>query len=90
MSYKQKFLRGERVHIASDLGPTMKHFRSGVDAIIDYSYSDCYGGHNTKSYCLLVLGEHPSRSAWYYEHQLTKVKGTRLAGEKLLQRYKNR
>jgi hypothetical protein len=45
----QKFKRGDKVHIAKDLWPSMPHFDNDRDAIIIGSYRDQYGGDNIKS-----------------------------------------
>lgn len=67
----QKFPCGSRVRIADDLGPSMRHFESGVDATVEYVYAHAYGGSDVKSYCLNIDG--CGSVAWYYEHQLTAI-----------------
>lgn len=85
----QKFPTGTRVHIAKNLGSTMSHFQSGIDAIIYYTYAQEYGGRNVKDYGLIVLDKEPYYCAWYHEHQLTKVKGHHIAeGLKIIAQYK--
>lgn len=86
---KQKFFRGHRVHITANLPKSMSHFTGDVDAIVDGSYSDQYGGSNVDDYSLLLLTKRPYRVSWYHEHQLTLVNSDRDAGERLLQKYKN-
>ncbi len=71
---KQKYHNGDLVRVADDLGPTMKHFRSGCDAIVVGSYKDEYGRASWDDsrepiYTLWMQGR--GTSAWYYEHQLT-------------------
>lgn len=86
----QKFLRGQRVHIAADLGEYMRHFRSDIDAIISYTYAQKFGGTNTVSYNLLLFtvdGELDRLSAWYEEHQLTLVDMDVEVGLKVLSEY---
>lgn len=67
----QMFAKGDLVHIAEDLGSSMAHFTSGVDAIVIGSYNDKFGGGDTKSYTLYINGH--GSVAWYYEHQLTLI-----------------
>ena len=52
----QKFPCGSRVRVADDLGPTMSHFESGVEATVQYVYAHAYGGNDVKSYCLHIDG----------------------------------
>ncbi|MFM6946071.1 MAG: hypothetical protein ACKOWW_02945 [Flavobacteriales bacterium] len=67
----QKFPCGSRVRIADDLGPSMSHFESGVEATVEYVYAHAYGGGDVKSYSLNIDGR--GSVAWYYEHQLTAI-----------------
>ncbi len=67
----QKFKPGTRVRIADDLGDYMKHFKSGVNATVQYSYAQAYGGDNVESYSLDIDGF--GECAWYKEHQLTAI-----------------
>jgi hypothetical protein len=67
----QKFPTGSRVHIAKDLGPTMSHFESDVDATVQYVYAHAFGGDNVTSYSLNIDGY--GSVAWYYENQLTAI-----------------
>jgi len=67
----QKFNKGDKVRVADDLGPTMKHFQSGMDAIVIGSYKDKYGGDDTESYTIHIEGR--GTCSWYYEHQLTLI-----------------
>lgn len=64
----QKFHRGDLVHVAKDLGPSMSHFTSDVDAIVIGSYHDQYGGGNIRDYTLHLKGD--GQCSWYSEHQL--------------------
>jgi hypothetical protein len=77
---EQKFRRGDVVRIFKDLGPSMSHFESGVDAIVMGSYADQYGGDDARSYTLMLMPE-GNEVSWYYEHQLTLV---RHGGEELI------
>jgi hypothetical protein len=93
----QKFLRGEKVHVAKELGRMMSHFTNDIDAIVVASYSDQYRhgrlgeSENEESYTLLLLLEKPTQCSWYDESQLTKVENfSRDDGEKLLQLAKHR
>ena len=67
----QKFPCGSRVRISDDLCGSMSHFKSGVDATVEYVYAHAYGGSNVKSYCLNV--DDYGSVAWYYEHQLSAI-----------------
>ena len=71
----QKFKKGDHVKIADDLGATMSHFTSGVEAIVQYSYADKFGGNNTNSYSLYI--KNLGSSSWYYESQLTLIEANR-------------
>lgn len=64
----QKFPCGSRVRIADDLGSSMSHFESGVEATVEYVYAHAYGGSNVKLYSLNIDGR--GSVAWYHEHQL--------------------
>jgi hypothetical protein len=64
----QKFHRGDLVHVAKDLGPSMFHFTADVDAIVIGSYQDQYGGGHTKDYTLYLKGS--GECSWYHESQL--------------------
>lgn len=69
----QKFPCGSRVRIADDLGYSMRHFPSGVNATVLHTYAHAYGGNDVKSYALCI--DDYGHSSWYDEHQLTaKVK----------------
>ena len=63
----QKFPIGAMVMISKDLGPTMRHFRSGCMAKVLYTSGQAYGG-NYDAYCLEINGD---SSSWYEEGQLT-------------------
>lgn len=70
----QKFPVGSRVRIADDLGRSMYHFPSGVDATVMYTYAHAYGTHqpdDAKTYSLDVDGR--GSHAWYRENQLTAI-----------------
>lgn len=70
----QQFHRGDIVHIAKNLGPSMAHFDSDKDAIVIGSYADQYGGHcDTPEYTLMFL-EDGNECSWYYESQLTLIR----------------
>ena len=68
----QKFHKGDLVQIAKDLGPTMDHFTSDCEAIVIGSYSDQFGGGDTKNYTLHLKGM--GKTSWYEEWQLTLIK----------------
>ena len=72
----QKYHYGDIVKVAADLGPSMAHFRAGVEAIVLYSYRDHYGGsdpRNLHDYGLLFTDD-GHESSWYHEDQLTLVR----------------
>ena len=54
---KQKYKRGNLVHIAKDLGDHMSHFTSDKDVIIVGSYADQYGGSDTDSYTVMFVDD---------------------------------
>lgn len=70
---KQKFYRGDLVHVVADLGSSMAHFRADADAIVMGSYRDQYGGSNGKDYTLMFV-DNASTCSWYHEHQLTFIR----------------
>ena len=74
----QKFVKGDLVRVAKDLGGSMSHFKKDCDAIVMYSYNDKYGGgeSQTKEYCLHIKGH--GETSWYYENQLTLIGHNRL------------
>ena len=67
----QQFPNGSRVRIKDDLGPSMSHFESGVEATVENVYAHAYGGSDVKSYRLNIDGR--GSVAWYYEHQLEAI-----------------
>jgi hypothetical protein len=67
---KQKFKRGDVVHIAAELGQSMSHFENDKDAVILGSYADQFGGDCTSDYTVKFLDD-GSECSWYEEHQLT-------------------
>ncbi len=72
----QKFHKGDLVKIADDLGELMRHFKSGTEAIVDYSYNDRYGGCDTKSYSLTF--RNGTTCSWYEESQLELIEKNRI------------
>ncbi|MBW1799590.1 MAG: hypothetical protein JRJ85_02565 [Deltaproteobacteria bacterium] len=72
---KQKFIIGDHVMIAKDLGPHMGHFPGDCEAIVMYSYDDNFGGGDTDSYSLW-LRDH-GHISWYHEDQLTLIEHNR-------------
>ena len=66
----QKFHRGDVVHIAADLGPSMCHFVGDQDAVVMGSYADRFGGNSHDHYTLLFL-DTGDEVSWYYDSQLT-------------------
>ena len=76
----QQFFAGDLVNVAEDLGMSMRHFDSGCQAIVQYSYADQYGSSSNKQYnkeYSLYIIKTKTSSAWYHEHQLTLVEPNR-------------
>jgi hypothetical protein len=71
----QKFHKGDLVHVAKDLGRSMRHFTADIDAIVIGSYDDQYGGGSTDNYTLFLKGH--GRCSWYYEGQLELIEANR-------------
>jgi hypothetical protein len=73
----QKFFLGDRVRIAKDLGPMMRHFEKDCEAIVMYSYAEQYGSGSIDQLSLYIL---PNRgeSSWYYANQLELIEPDRL------------
>lgn len=67
----QKFKRGDVVHIAKDLGPSMAHFENDRDAIIMGSYRDQYGGDNNIDDWTVMFCDTGGECSWYHTSQLT-------------------
>ena len=63
------------MHVAKDLGPSMSHFTSDVDAIVIGSYQDQYGGGNTRDYTVHLKGH--GECSWYHESQLEMIESGR-------------
>lgn len=73
---KERFHRGDLVHVAADLGQSMRHFAADVDAIVIGSYADQFGGSDHGSYTLHLKGS--GRTSWYYGSQLTLIERNRM------------
>lgn len=81
----QKFLPGDVVFVhRSGMSPGMSHFESEFNGVVQYSYSQCFGGGHPKDdgnqheYSLIVLdasGTPVNEIAWYNEGALEKVEG---------------
>lgn len=73
--YRQKFNRGDVVHITADLPREMQHFRGDCDAIIMGSYRDLCRGHSDNRkregmlYGVMYL-DNGVECSWYEEQQL--------------------
>lgn len=54
----------------------MSHFTKGLPAIVEYTYSQRYGGNDIKSYSLLVRESDNNWNSicWYDEEQLEVIK----------------
>ena len=86
---EQKLPIGTKVFIKEDLGKMKSHFPSGIEAIIEYSYAQQYGGDAFDSYSLLLLNKDGSMStsAWYDDHELIAVDTDTAKGNALLLKY---
>jgi len=73
----QKFHKGDWVRVADDLGPSMSHFPSSIDAVVIGSYADQYGGGDSgrDHYSLHLKGR--GHSSWYYDNHLTLIERNR-------------
>jgi hypothetical protein len=71
-----KFQRLVFVHIGA-MPVGMSHFPANCDAIICGTYSDLYGGRDTKSYKVFLIDKKTNKCvttcAWYLENQLTAL-----------------
>lgn len=65
------FKCSDHVRIADDLGYSMSHFTKGCEAIVQYSYFDCYGHGSKTEYSVLIKDR--GSCSWYSEHQLTLI-----------------
>lgn len=79
---KQKFKRGDVVHIAANLSCAMSHFEKDKDVVILGSYADQFGGSNTKDYSVMFL-DTGDEVSWYHEKQFTFL---RYEGEKIIEK----
>ena len=88
---KQKFPRGARIHVNKEMPPSMRHFESDFDGIVEYTYAQKYGGNNVDSYCIVVLdkkGRPIDSISWYHEHQLTLISDDIAAGLAIIEAYR--
>lgn len=90
----QKYLMGDFVKIADDLGSMMSHFPRGFYAQVQTTYASQYGGGDIKNYTLKVRHEKDntmisyhwykhydfywSNTSWYKVDQLTLVDSLKL------------
>lgn len=65
------FKCADHVRIAEDLGYSMSHFEKGCEAIVQYSYFDCYGHGSKDEYSVLLKGR--GSVSWYRGDQLTII-----------------
>lgn len=70
---KQKFRKLSFVRVCDVMPPEMAHFEAGIDAIVEGTYSQLYGGSNVEDYALYILkkGKVVDQIAWYREDQLS-------------------
>lgn len=69
MKRAQKFKRGDLVHIVADLGASMAHFESDLDAVVMGSYADQFGGSDTSNYTVMFV-TNGAEVSWYPEQSL--------------------
>lgn len=69
----QKFKRFDHVMVDKDLGSSMSHFQSGVEAIVIGSYTDQYGGRERDDHEYTLHIKDHGQVSWYHEHQLTLI-----------------
>ena len=68
----------------------MSHFKSGFNAIVEYTYAQKYGGDDINSYSLIVLDENNSpinSISWYEEGQLTLISDDVVKGKEIIENY---
>ena len=85
-----KFARGSKVAVCKEMPRYMSHFRSGFNAIVEYTYAQKYGGYDIDSYSLIVLNDNdePINSiAWYEENQLTLISDDVNKGKEIIEKY---
>ena len=73
---KQKFRKFTRVRICNKMPPEMDHFTHNVDAIVNGTYSQQFGGPDINSYSLYLMdgdGVITGYCSWYREDQLTEL-----------------
>ena len=70
---KQKYPKGTLVQIDKDLGSSMSHFPSEIQAVVIGTYSQLCGGDDVDSYA--ICHARSTYTSWYHEHQLTKIGG---------------
>lgn len=66
---ENKFPHGTKVFIEK-CPNSMNHFPQLCEAIVEYTYSEKFGGRDYKSYCLSIDGE---EHAWYPEEVLREI-----------------
>ena len=73
---KQKYRKGDLVHIISKMPSSKSHFDCDKDAIIIGSYADQFGGNDIKSYTIFI--EDRGETSWYDEDELIFKEKNRL------------
>ena len=89
---KQKYKIGTRVKIADNMPKYMSHFPKGIEAIVQYTYTQKCGRHSEeddKKYSLLLLDKEEgyNTSAWYDEYLLTLISDDIEDGETKLKKF---
>lgn len=72
----RRFIKGDWVRVAKDLGQSMRHFTADCEAIVIGSYGDEYGGNNHRELTIHIRGK--GKTSWYYDHQLTLIEPNRM------------
>lgn len=88
----QKFKRGWRVKIIDEMPDCMSHFPCGMEAIVNYTYAQKFGGgeQEKKEYCLTLLnkkGKPYDQVSWYEEDQLTLVNKNIKEGLEIIEQF---
>lgn len=86
----QLFPRGSTVKVSDHMPPEKSHFPKGFKAVVEYTYSQQYGGPDVRSYSLIQLEyEKPINAiAWYDESQLELLSDDTVVGLRIIEEYR--
>lgn len=90
MKTNQKYKRGAKITVCKEMPSYMRHFQSGFNAIVEYTYAQRYGGGNIDSYSLIVLDDKDkpiNAYSWYEENQLTLIDADIEKGKQIIEDY---